>query len=183
MNPTAWKVLRFWLAIPTLLMAALGWPLQAAASNGTTGVYTLIDTVHFPGVRCGYEYESSAVVLHSFRVRRPIVFAMDTTSGEDRQMVGWRFRIQESVDGGKTWILSYKGSPHLATATDSQPAAFKPDRVRLNQAADSRVIVAVSWYDPVTGALSAKAEPRVHWYALAAGGTPIITRAPCPGNL
>ena len=136
---------------------AMGWSTVAAAAipgrTGNYGLHFLIDDGDsYSGARCGYTAGDS---LHSIRIRRPIVYAYDRTSGIDQQKVGWAYRIDGTNDANlisATWThLSPLSSVKTTTATDRVAAAFLPRTYTFSSAptfAAYRVVLSMFWYRP-----------------------------------
>jgi hypothetical protein len=88
--------------------------------SGHYGVHTPIDNAEYAGAICHY----TGGALDAIHLRRPILFAVNRTSGLDTQKVGWAFRIEYSTDG--TAWTEYTNSPIVArSATDKVNAHFK----------------------------------------------------------
>src|SRR5262245_1451244 len=103
-----------------LVLGALQGAVTSAA--GTTGRWSLIDTARYPGATCYFAFTLSDDTLHRISVRAPVMFAVDATSGVDRQTVGWRFIIQHSDDGLTSWQVEKNGPMVLARASDQYNA-------------------------------------------------------------
>jgi hypothetical protein len=142
------------LAVAALLAAATLLPAAAPAAaalpghTGTRGVHVLIDTFEYPGVTC-HHVTSAPGRLKRVAVRRPIVYAPDTTSRRDQRWVGWRYRIQRSADE-TTWETVHTSPIRRAIAYDDQPAALQPsgkDLVGVH-GYTYRAMVELWWYTP-----------------------------------
>jgi hypothetical protein len=178
------------LAVAALLAAATALPaaVPAAAAlpghTGTRGVHVLIDTTEYPGVTCHY-VTSAPGRLKRVAVRRPIVYAPDTTSRRDQRWVGWRYRIQRSADEA-TWETIHISPIRRAIAYDDQPAALQPSGKDLVgvYGYQYRAMVELWWYTPsgastVTG--RAKHPTKVALQVF--GGSESVLHGGCPGSL
>jgi hypothetical protein len=130
------------------LVIALATP---ASASGTTGRWSLIDTVLYPGATCFF-HTTPDDELHRIRVRAPVIYAVDRTSAVDRQTVGWRWTIQVSDNGGVTYHGLRQGPIVTATATDrynAQWPSLSSTFVRVgNLHAAYRAVVTMIWYTP-----------------------------------
>jgi hypothetical protein len=137
------------VAIAVLLAAA---PLDtsAAAPSGHAGAHVLIDSPMWPGATCYYPLTHDDFV-HRVRVRAPIVYAYDATSGVDTQWVGWWFHVQQSTDG-LSWHELVGAKTHVvkAKASDGYNAQWAPQHLALpaDQYNRYRVVLSLRWYGP-----------------------------------
>lgn len=135
-----------------LLALALGATPVAAGDDhhGTYGVHALIDTEAYPAVTCDYP---DAIInnIRAIRIRKPIVYGVDRTSGVDRQIVGWRYQIFASTPPDEDFLLVYTSPAAKATATDGYNAQWSnrrytiPDPTAFHK---YRVAIKMIWYWP-----------------------------------
>jgi len=123
-----------------------------AGHTGKVGTHSLLDTADKPGATCTYKDKNVHDVpfsLVSVRVRPPIVFARNVSSGVDQQKTGWRFSIERRVFSSAIWSPVFASGTQRASATDSSAASFtsmtgKPPLP--TEAADYRVKVTTLWF-------------------------------------
>jgi hypothetical protein len=98
-----------------------------ATSSGDVGPHWLRDSQEFPGVRCNYgPDDGSGNPLVQMKIRAPIVQAVNTGKGTQKQLVGWRFQIDSTNDTSLAtgWTTDVVSKMQKATATEDQPAPF-----------------------------------------------------------
>ena len=128
------------------LLAASTLPASAAVpapvDDPPVGRHVLIDTQEFPGANCRTQ---SVGDLQSIRVRRPVMYARNRTSGTDHQIVGWRWELR---DASMTRID--QGPFEKADATDKRPAAFSNRTVDMSGRPEGTYFVSIRmrWYKP-----------------------------------
>jgi hypothetical protein len=125
------------------------------ASTGTVGRWSLIDTDRYPGATCVYHTTPDDEV-HQIRIRAPVIYAIDATSGVDTQTVGWRWIVQYSTDLGATWHLEQRGPIVKAAATDRYNAQWPKlvgtwDRGTTALHGVYRAVVSMIWFTPGGG--------------------------------
>ena len=120
-----------------------------ASATGTTGRGSLTDTDANPAGRC-YFNTTPDDEFHRISVRAPIIYAVDATSGIDRQTVGWRYTIQVSDDALSTWKNLVTSSVVIATASDRARAQWPTARRTYVRGATLhgayRAFVTMIWY-------------------------------------
>jgi hypothetical protein len=127
------------LSVPTMPAAAAA---PAPVDDPPVGRHVLIDTQEFPGANCR---TVSVGDLGSIRVRRPVMYARNRTSGTDHQIVGWRWELH---DASMTRID--QGTFEKADATDKRPAAFSNRTVDMSGRPEGTYFVSIRmrWYKP-----------------------------------
>jgi hypothetical protein len=134
--------------------------------RGKVGPHHLIDTAAHPGAKCFYVDGAGGgdEDIDHIRVRPPVVYARNTTAGQDQQTVGWRARIQRLEAGSSTWTTDQTSGIHLATAWDNTPASFNTIQLSVvpHYGSKLRVRVLTYWYK--SGSVVGLALNEVDWY-------------------
>jgi hypothetical protein len=178
------------LAVAALLTAATILPgaVPTAAAlpghTGTRGVHVLIDTTEYPGITCQYNLFAPGKIKR-IAVRRPIVYAPNTTSGRDQRWVGWRYRIQRTAVKAN-WETIHVSSIQRAIAYDDQPAALQPSGKNLvgEYGYVYRAVVDLWWYTPSgTGRVTGHATHPTKLSLQVFGDTETSINGGCPGSL
>ena len=147
-------------------------PSSAAAdtpisSSGVVGEHHLKDTMAKPGAVCRYRDGAGGgdQDLHLLRVKPPVIFAANTTSGRDRQLVGWRILVQRRDAGSSQFVTVHKGGIHTAWAWDDTAATLfaREYSVASRYGSDFRVRIKQFWYSG-GGSVSGHATNEVDWY-------------------
>jgi hypothetical protein len=111
-------------ALAVALLTLLSSAVAVGGSSGTTGRWALIDSARYPGATCVFHSSTADDALHQIRFRAPVVYAVDSTAGVDKQRVGWRWIVQYSNDGQNTWHVEKLGPTVRANATDTYNAQW-----------------------------------------------------------
>lgn len=178
------------LAVAAVIAAATILPGAAPAAaalpghTGTRGVHVLIDTSEYPGITCHYNTFAPGK-LKRLAVRRPIVYAPDTTARRDQRWVGWRYRIQRTATKG-SWETIHVSTIRRAIAYDDQPAALQPSGTNLVGVAgyQYRAMVDLWWYTASgTGTVTGRARHPTEIALQVFGGDETMLDGGCPGSL
>ena len=155
-------------SIPFIAVAALAmaFPATVAADtemghSGLTGTHRLRDAAGYPGARCGY-YNEKTFFLAEIRVRPPVMFARNSTSGLDIRTVAWRAVLQDR--NGTSWTTIASKAFQKEQATDLHPADFLGQRFTdLSGDGPYRILVDMRWYG-ADGSVIGNARHRVDHY-------------------
>jgi hypothetical protein len=130
-----------------------GFTFSGHHSDGGYGVHSLVEESgdDIGGARCVYDS-----ILRRIRVRFPVMYARDRTSGVDKQVVGYRIVIQSSdVSADGPWTtLAGSASPISTVRTSDQHIAHLPSKsyTFAPGVAENRVfwraLVRMYWYKP-----------------------------------
>jgi hypothetical protein len=106
------------------------------------GRHVLIDNGEFPGANCRSQ---SFTDLVSIRVRRPVMYARNRTSGTDHQTVGWRWQLRD-----ESFSAVAQGPIAKASATDKRPAAFSNQTVGMSGRPEGVYFISIRmyWFKP-----------------------------------
>jgi hypothetical protein len=137
------------------LLAALSVGVVAADTEGghtgSPGSHALRDRYvstakYQSGARCTYDEGGS---FREILVRPPTVFARNTTSAQEFQVVGWRPRLQKLGSSG-LWGGYRNGAYERAVATDASSAGFSAQAFASGGAGFPigryRVVVDMQWF-------------------------------------
>jgi hypothetical protein len=180
-----------WMTGFAVIGVALGLivgPITASADTplghrGTVGRHQLRDTARAPGVECFYESTNpnspTQADLEGLRVRPPVVFAVNTGPGTDRQDVGWQFIVLRSRNEGR-WTEVLRTSIHFKPATDARSADFSTRGTSFlgDSASRYRVVVKTYWLGR-SGTVTGNARNRVDFYK----GGAFAGSSFCPGGI
>jgi hypothetical protein len=154
------------VALSLLLLASAPVAAESGPHSGSYGVHLLIDhDGRHAGVRCAYDLVSARYRLKSFRIRPPIVFAVDRTRRVDYQTVKWKFVIEERKEaGGPAEVTTrdiFVSGYQSATASDQVAARFQSRTWKLpagtpDEGQRYRVWIRMYWFSP-SGKISGKA--------------------------
>lgn len=159
------------LALLTCVLAtclAVTVPLSTASADvatGNFGVHMLVDTDEFPAVRCVYPDTQSPP--DTFKVRPPIMFAVDRTSGIDAQTMGWRFKVSGRNLSTEPFTDVFASPVTKATGTDRANATFtqgvyhRPSGVVWEE---WRVVYDLRWYYPTASQQDGRVTLKANWY-------------------
>ena len=127
------------------------------------GPHWLLDSSEYPAVTCSY----SRGVLYRIVMRKPIIYALDRTSQDDRQWVGWRavFQYADLVAGADTqWVELTRTPTVYAIADEQNEARFRNLTFNvlpsIKRHSIFRVKYLMTWYYPTKGQRYGVA---VHW--------------------
>lgn len=160
---------------PALAGAPIGDP-TFGPHTGTYGLHALVDTFEYPAARCVYGSDN---LLKSIRIRKPIIYGVDRTSGTDTQTVGWRYRIEyqdvATAGGYANWPDWYVSPIVKTTASDAHNAQFQLRTFTFGGGVSShtyyRVSMEMLWYYPNSTTLNGKAVHLPNYYYDAKGGS------------
>jgi hypothetical protein len=147
----------------------------AAGMSGVVGHHTLADIQDSPGAICTFALPGPGSLGETLlRVNAPVVYAADTTAGEDRQPVGWRARIDAYDDaaggGAGGWRRVQTGPLVRDEASDRVATYFDGDgHLAAFLAVDVAYAAAIDlfWFDPADpDRVTGRAELTVERYAL-----------------
>jgi hypothetical protein len=148
--------------LPSILvaLAALGVGVAPAAADtelghtGQVGAHSLRESYSDGGAKCTYRTTFEGQSSHWWRLRRIDVRPPRVRAISGQQVVGWRFIVQRSEDGGR-WERTYRSPIQKATASTSANAAFSSMGIKIIVPAPSsqfsnhyqyRVVVKMFWY-------------------------------------
>lgn len=171
------------LAIVVLLSMVGASPAAAGGEHtGTYGVHALSDTEAYPGVTCNYPDPFDNTV-RDLRIRAPIVYGVDRTSGTDAQTVGWKYQIfRTSEPNHDTYALAYTSPPMKATATDRYNAQWPGVRYTIANPAEAHkylVRIKMIWYWPTASQPQGTALHAPIYYRYLINGTPSGSLGEC----
>jgi hypothetical protein len=176
-----------WLAALVALIVAAS-PAAAETPgphSGNVGVHALIDTNQFPGVTCVF-HTTPDDLLHRIKVRAPIVYAYDRTTGTDTEWVGWRFRIQTSTNG-TDWTDAPGGVSSFVKvqATDQYNAQWSTRVYVVPQppAGSYRAVVNIRWYYPTASHVDGRSVRYPTYYLDAGQGVSRFVGTRCATSL
>jgi len=91
------------------------------AKSGKVGVSSLTDNNPNYGTWCNYDNQGHMVGV---TVRRPNVYARNTTAGVDSGKIGWQFIVKRKLDTKTNPVTFYRSPVWKATAHDDTPASL-----------------------------------------------------------
>jgi hypothetical protein len=99
---------------------------SAVSRTGLVGQFSVYEGVpDSNGDYCTYD-PNKGNRLTRIGVRAPDIWARDTTSAEDSQLVGWRVIVKRQKPGTTTLTTFYRSQTQRDNATDVAPAPFRP---------------------------------------------------------
>jgi hypothetical protein len=152
--------------------------------SGKPGRHRLVDTAQKPGARCDYVTGDTRAAPATVTVRAPVMYARNRGPGVDRQIVGWRIRVQAS-DDFVTWSTVRDTGVSKTSAFDTVEAGYQPRTVAVPTDQAVRVRVLMIWYKPGSRTkVSGRATHEVdHYYRYSDGMSEDKTVDGCPADL
>jgi hypothetical protein len=176
----------------SVLTAAVLVPLVAAPvmadvdvyTYGTVGDHHLNDTPESPGAVCRYDSDGYLV---AFKLRPPVVYAIDSTAGRDSGRVGYKLIIDvyDPAQTGPALIFLRTGFRNV-TAYDDQPAVWEPIiRAPDIEHNDSvyRLFAKMVWYGPNGHVMGGSVHVLTQLRLKKADGSSEVVYGQCPGTL
>jgi hypothetical protein len=178
------RVVRIALAVVVLTVVSSA--VTLGGGSGTTGRWTLIDSARYPGATCVFHTVGDDEI-HQIRFRAPVVYAVNSTTDVDTQQVGWRWIVQYSNDGQKTWHLEKRGPIVRTKASDTYNAQW-PSQVGTWKRGQAplrgvyRAVVSMVWFKS-NGAVAGQVNALVIHYIDFYNGANQETNTFCGGTL
>jgi hypothetical protein len=176
-----------------VLTAAVLIPLVAAPvmadvdvyTFGTVGDHHLNDTPESGGAVCRYDADGHLV---AFKLRPPVVYAIDAGAGRDAGRVGYKLIIDvyEPDNPGPSAQIFLNSGYRNATAYDDQPATWeqivRAPEIAHNDA-EYRMFAKMVWYGPNGGQVGGSVHVITQYKLKKHDGTFEVVYGHCPGTL